>query len=73
MRVKIFLLKIIAGWNPFFFFQKHRFHFLHFPNSTDFSQNQPAANTLNTGSPRTLASDHRDYLCEDITKREKEK
>jgi hypothetical protein len=21
-------------WNPFFFFQKHRFHILHFPNST---------------------------------------
>ena len=33
IRVKILLLKMVAGWNPFFF-QKHRFHILHFPNST---------------------------------------
>ena len=24
---------MVAGWNPFFF-KKHRFHILHFPNST---------------------------------------
>jgi hypothetical protein len=24
---------MVAGWNPLFFF-KHRFHILHFPNST---------------------------------------
>jgi hypothetical protein len=43
---------MIAGWNPFFF--KHQFHILHFPIQPDFSQNQPAAITLNTGSPTTL-------------------
>ena len=31
--VNITLLKIVAGWSPFFF-EKHRFHTLHFPNST---------------------------------------
>jgi hypothetical protein len=34
---------MVAGWNPVFFSLKHRFHILHFPDSTDFSQNQPAA------------------------------
>ena len=33
IRVKILLLKMVAGWNPFLFW-KHRFHILHFPNST---------------------------------------
>jgi hypothetical protein len=32
--VKILLLKEVVGWNLFFFFKKHRFHILHFPNST---------------------------------------
>jgi hypothetical protein len=53
IHVKSFL-KMIAGWN-WFCFLKHRFHILHFPNSTGLSQNQPATITLNTGSPRTLA------------------
>jgi hypothetical protein len=43
---------MVASWNPFFFL-KHWFHILHFP--PDFPQNQPAAITLNTGSPQTLA------------------
>ena len=30
---KILLLKMVAFWNPFFF-RKHRFHILHFSNST---------------------------------------
>jgi hypothetical protein len=58
---------MVAGWNPLFyffiflFFQKHRFHILHsstFPIQPDFSQDQPAAITLNTSSPRTLHSVH---------------
>ena len=33
--VKILLLKMVDGWNPNFFnLEKHRFHILHFPNST---------------------------------------
>ena len=32
IQVKILLLKMVAGWNSFFL--KHRFHILHFPNST---------------------------------------
>ena len=40
IRIKIHLLKMVAGWNPFFSFffffpiQRHWFHILHFPNST---------------------------------------
>jgi hypothetical protein len=36
IRVKILLLKMVASWNPFLFL-KHRFHILHFPNSTGLS------------------------------------
>ena len=57
--INILLLKMVANWNPFIlFYKKHRFHILHFPNSTDISQNQPATITLNTGSPRTLLPRH---------------
>jgi hypothetical protein len=38
----------------FFFFQSTSFTSSTFPTQPDFSQNQPAAFTLNTGSPRTL-------------------
>ena len=36
------------------FFKSTGFTSSTFPIQPDFSQNQPAANTLNTGSPRTL-------------------
>ena len=36
------------------FFKSTGFTSSTFPIPPDFSQNQPAANTLNTGSPRTL-------------------
>jgi hypothetical protein len=38
-----------------FFYQKRRFHISTFPIQPDFSQNQPAAITLDTRSPRTVA------------------
>jgi len=38
----------------FFYTKKHRFTSSTFPIQPDFSQNLPAAITLNTGSPRTL-------------------
>ena len=53
IRVKILLLKMVAGWNPFFF-KSTGFTSSTFPIQPDFSQNQPAAITLNTGSPGTL-------------------
>ena len=42
---------MVAGWNPCF---PNGFTSSTFPIQPDFSQNQPAAITLNTGSPRTL-------------------
>jgi hypothetical protein len=54
--------QMVVVWNPYFF----NFLILNvlstgftssiFPIQLDFSQNQPAAITLNTGSPRTLTS-----------------
>ena len=52
---------MVAGWNPFFFKKKLRFHILHFPIQPDFSQNQPAAITLNTSLPGHW---HRDRDCD---------
>ena len=47
---------MVAGWNPFLFYLKSTgFTSSTFPIQLDFSQNQPAAITLNIGSPRTLA------------------
>jgi hypothetical protein len=48
IQVKILLLKMVAGWNSTGFTSST------FPIQLDFSQNQPATITLNTGSPRTL-------------------
>ena len=45
---------MVAGWNPWFFPKSTGFTSSTFPIQPDFSQNQPAAITLNTGSPRTL-------------------
>ena len=53
---------MVAGWNLFFFIILFIYLFFKgtgFTSSTfsiqlDFSQNQPAAMTLNTGSPHTL-------------------
>ena len=45
---------MIAGWHPFFFLKSTSFTSSTFPIQPDLSQNQPAAITLNTGSPRTL-------------------
>ena len=53
IHVKIILLKMVPDWNPFFF-KSTGFISSTFPIQPDFSQNQPAAITLNTGSPRTL-------------------
>jgi hypothetical protein len=44
---------MVAGWNQFVF-KSTGFTSSTFPIQPDFSQNQPAAITLNTGSPRTL-------------------
>ena len=44
---------MVAGWNPFLF-KSTGFTSSTFPIQPDFSQNQPAAITLNIGSPRTL-------------------
>jgi hypothetical protein len=52
--VKIVLLKMVAGCNPFFYYKKHRFTSSTCPIQPDFSQNLPVAITLNTKSPRTL-------------------
>ena len=59
IQVKILLLKMVAGWNPFFYLILFNFKGTNITSSTfpiqpDFSQNQPAAITLNTGSPWTL-------------------
>ena len=53
IHVKIILLKMVPDWNPFFF-KSTGFISSTFPIQPDFSQNQPATITLNTGSPRTL-------------------
>ena len=55
IQVKILFLKMVAGWKPFFF-KSTSFTSSTFPIHLDFSQNQPAAITLNIGSPRTLPS-----------------
>ena len=47
---------MIANWNPVFLFENTSFTSSIFPIPPDFSQNQPAAITPNTGSPRTLIS-----------------
>ena len=55
IRVEFLLLKMVAGWNLiFFFFKSTGFTSSSLPIQPDFSQNQQAAFTLNTGSPRTL-------------------
>ena len=45
-----------AGWNPFFYYTEKNTGFTSstFPIQRDFSQNQLATITLNTGSPQTL-------------------
>ena len=52
------LPQMVAGWNPIFFkyikIKSTGFTSSTFPIQPDFSQNQPAAITLNTGSPPTL-------------------
>ena len=48
---------MVAGWNLFFFiyfFKSIGFTSSTFPIQPVFSQNQPAAITLNTSSPQTL-------------------
>ena len=45
---------MVAGWNPFLLFKSTGFTSSTFPIQLDFSQNQLATITLNTGSPRTL-------------------
>ena len=47
---------MVASWNPFilFYFKSTNFTSFTFSIQQEFSQNQPAAITLNTGSPRTL-------------------
>ena len=46
---------MVANWNPFFiYFKSTGFTPSTFPIQPNFSQNQPAAITLNTGSPQTL-------------------
>jgi len=52
--VEILPLKMVAGWNPVFLNRSTSFTSSTFPIQPDFSQNQPAAITLNTGSPQTL-------------------
>jgi hypothetical protein len=48
---------MVAGWNPFVcLFKSTGFTSSTFPIQPDSSQNQPAAITLNTGSPRTLSN-----------------
>ena len=54
IRVKILLLKMVAGRNPFCFFKSTGFTSFTFPMQPEFSQNQPATITLNTGFPWTL-------------------
>jgi hypothetical protein len=54
IRVEILLLKMVAGWHPVFFISTGVTSST-FPIQPDFSQNQPAAITLNTGSPWTLS------------------
>ena len=61
---KILLLKMVANWNPFFK-KSTGFTSSTFPIQPDFSQNQPAAITLNTGSPRTLVDAHLTTSIED--------
>ena len=43
-----------ADWNPVLFFKSTGFASSTFPIQPDFSQNQPAAITQITGSPRAL-------------------
>ena len=45
---------MIASWNPLCCFKSTGFTSSTFPIQPDIPQNQPAAITLNTGSPRTL-------------------
>ena len=45
---------MVAGGIRFFSFKSTGFTSSTFPIQLEFSQNQPAAITLNTGSPRTL-------------------
>ena len=52
IREKIPFLKTVARWNPCFL--SIGFTSSTFPIQPEFSQNQPAAITLNTGSPQTL-------------------
>jgi hypothetical protein len=46
---------MIAGWNPFLFKKNTGFTSSTFPIQQNFLQNQPAAITLYTGSPQTMA------------------
>jgi hypothetical protein len=56
IQVKVLLLKMVTGWNPgfLFIFKSTSVTSSTFPIQLDFSQNQPAAITLNTGSSQTL-------------------
>jgi hypothetical protein len=51
---------MVAGWNPCLKKKEEGTSFTSstFPIQPDFSQNQPAVITLNTGSPRTLGPMH---------------